>query len=110
MDTHTHQRMQSARMSWISFRLQINPLTYLGDCCTPTYLMKPLDIIKIGIVCPLRLSCVVQTLYAFHVCTCQCIRFEYLTLKMKVKDVTVEDFDENCHAKVPCQHAYVCKN
>ena len=39
-------------------------------------------------------------------CTCRCIRFEYLTLEMKVKNV--EDLDENWQGDVPCQ--YACKN
>ena len=35
-------------------------------------------------------------------------RFDSLTLKMKVKDV--KDLNENWQTKLPCQHAYVCKN
>ena len=40
-------------------------------------------------------------------CTCQCVRFESLTLKMIVKDVA--DLDENWQMNVACQYACVQK-
>ena len=38
-------------------------------------------------------------------CTCQCIRFELLTLKMKIKDV--EDLDENWRMYLKNVNMYV---
>ena len=41
-------------------------------------------------------------------CTYQCIRFEFFTLKMIIKDV--EELDDSWQVNVPCQRAYVFKN
>ena len=72
---------------------------------TLTHTQTPLDVLAIGslIVHPAN-----KDQSAFHVRSCQFIRFESLTLKMKVKNVA--DLDENWLTNVPCQHARVCRN
>ena len=89
--THTHTRTHSdeSNRPRVCFRVKTS-FDY-----TSSYLPTPLNIVDIDIVRPLRLSPVLQIhiVYAFHVCTCQCIPFESFTLKLKVKNF--EHLDEN---------------
>ena len=64
---------------------------------SPWHILTSFDIVTIYIV---RLCHLLHAYkhYAFHVRTCQCIRFESLTLKLKVQDV--DDLDGNWQVKV----------
>ena len=116
--THGHTLMIAIgdnAMRCISLKNQAIRLTPLD--ISPPLLLTPLDIVASGIVLPLRIrrshsysKYIIQNSIGYSIfayrpqasnafCTCQCIRFESLTLKMKVKDVV--DLDENWRANVP---------
>ena len=108
------QRMQWAWMQCVAFRLKIILCTnipwHILAKGSPPQLLTPLNVVIIGIIRPLcdcrgRAYCPEGSSI---LCTCQCIRFRSLTLKMKVTDI--DDLNETWHAKEPCQRAYVCTN
>ena len=55
-----------------------------------------------------NVCCICHRLQENHVWTSRCNRYEYLTLKMKVKNV--DDSDKHLSVKIPCQLTSLCRN
>ena len=73
---------------------------------SPPPIMTPPEIVVINIVRQrphIRRSCAYTPEGTSALCTCQCIPFKSLTLKLKVNDV--DDLEENWQANVPCQQS-----
>ena len=108
--THTNgqtfRRMQQARIQCVAFRLKsgcrLTPFDVSWQIVVHLHSIHPLKSWQLASsVRPLSAAAFPIGLKGSSaLCTCQCIPFESLTLKMKVKFV-----DENWQTKVPCQRS-----